>query len=151
MSEPVPADEDRAVDDQGREFIAHRHRFPANGWGFMLAPLSWFAYFLAVYALQGAGCAAGLDDRSLFGVNALGFALATLTVAVLAAIAVSGVWSYRAWRRLLEELEEEEHQTRGHSAFLAYGALLHAGLFLVATLWIGIPILLLEPCASAIG
>ena len=34
----------------------------------------------------------------------------------------------------------------GQATFLAYGALLHAGLFLVATLWSGIPILFVDAC-----
>jgi hypothetical protein len=152
MSEPAPPDQDRAVDDdpsdQGREFIERRHRFPANGPGFLLAPIVWFGYFIAVYALQGAGCASGLHHHVLIGANALQLLLGLLTLSAAAIIVVLGVWSYRAWRRLLDELDEEERQRHGHSTFLAYGALLHAGLFLVATLWSGVPILLLDLCAS---
>jgi hypothetical protein len=32
------------------------------------------------------------------------------------------------------------------ATFLAQGALLSAGLFLVATLWVGLPILVFDPC-----
>jgi hypothetical protein len=143
-------DEDRVVDDYGRDFIARRHRFPANATGFLLAPVVWFVYFIIVYGLQGAGCAAGLDRAMVFGVGALQFLLALVTLAAVAVIAASGLWSFRAWHRLLEELEDEEHQAHGHATFLSYGALLHAGLFLVATVWSGAPILLLDPC-DALG
>lgn len=139
-------DTDRVVDDYGRDFIARRHRFPANATGFMLAPVLWFAYFIAVYALQGAGCAAALDQTNVFGIGALRLVLLLVTLAAVVGIGLSGLWSYRAWRRLLEELEEEEREAHGYATFLAYGALLHAGLFLVATLWIGAPILLVDSC-----
>ncbi|MFW6094452.1 MAG: hypothetical protein ACODAC_10810 [Pseudomonadota bacterium] len=148
MSEQDPSSEDRAVDDAGREFIARRHYFPANGPGFLLTPVVWFAYFLAVYALQGAGCAAGLHARTVLGVDALRLALLFLTLLAVAVILGAGLWSYQAWQRLLRDLEREERQVPGHSAFLAYGALLHAALFLVATLWIGLPILLLPTCGG---
>lgn len=143
MSEHAPPDEDRAVDDQGREFLERRRRFPANGTGFVLVPVLWFGYFLAVYSLQGLGCAGKVLSQ-----EALRWTLGLLTLCVAIAMAALGWWSYRAWRRLLEELDEEERQRRGHSTFLAYGALLHSGLFLVAMSWIGVPILLLDACAS---
>lgn len=139
------------VDDHGREFIARKHRFPANGTGFLLAPVLWMLYFVAVYSLQGAGCAAGLDSVGAVGsVDALRVLLALLTAVVAAGIAISGIWSFTAWRRLLDSVDSEHRLLHLRSAFLAYGALLHAGLFLVATLWSGIPILMLEPC-DALG
>lgn len=139
-------DEDRVVDDYGRDFIARRHRFPATATGFLLAPVAWFAYFIAVYALQGAGCAAGLDQVNVLGMGTLQLLLLLVTLAAVVLIALSGLWSFRAWHRLLEELEDEEREARGNETFLAYGALLHAGLFLVATLWIGAPVLLVDSC-----
>lgn len=143
MTERAPQDEDRAVDDQGREFLERRRRFPANGMGFILVPVLWFGYFLAVYSLQGLGCAGKLLSQ-----DALRWVLGVLTLTVAVAMVALGGWSYRAWRGLLDELDEEECQRRGHSTFLAYGALLHAGLFLVAMSWIGVPILLLDACGS---
>lgn len=145
MSERAPPDEDRAVDDQGREFLARRHRFPANGPGFLMAPILWFVYFMTVYGLQGIGCAGGsVGDAA----NDLRVLLGLLTVIVAVGIVALGVWSYRSWRHLLDALDDEEQQRHGHSTFLAYGALLHAGLFLVATLWTGVPILLLDACGG---
>ena len=49
-------------------------------------------------------------------------------------------------KHLLNDLEKEKKEAHRHSVFLAYGALLHSGLFLVATLWIAIPILLIDSC-----
>ena len=132
-----------AGDDTGREFIARKHRFPANAAGFLIAPVLWMLYFVAVYSLQGAGCAAAEYPAGGLSLRA---ALVVLTVAVAVAIAGSGLWSYKAWRGLLREMEDEQNVLHLRSAFLAYGALLHSGLFLVATLWSGIPILMLAPC-----
>jgi len=148
VSDGAPRDEDRAVDDYGREFIARRHRFPANGVGFLITPVLWFVYFLVIYSLHGAGCAGGLNARTLLGTNLLQLLMLLLTAAVAAVIVALGVWSYRSWKRLLEQLEGDELEAHGHMTFLAYGALLHAGLFLVATLWIGVPSVFLEPCGS---
>jgi hypothetical protein len=135
------------VDDYGREFIASKHRFPASAAGFLLAPVLWMLYFVAVYSLQGAGCAVGLDSVGGAGVDVLRIALGLLTAGVAAGIAVSGLWSFKAWRRLLRRLENEERNVLHlRSSFLAYGALLHAGLFLIATLWSGVPILMLDAC-----
>lgn len=140
------SDDDRIVDDYGREFIARKQHFPASAVGFLIAPVLWFLYFIVIYSLQGVGCAMGLDENSIVGIATLRFMLAIVTLAALVAIAVSGVWSWKSWKNLLHELEEVEHQVHNYSAFLAYGALLHAGLFFVATLWIGIPILLTDAC-----
>lgn len=141
-------DEERLADDRGREFIDVERRFPATGSGFMVAPVLWFGYFVAVYALQGAGCAIGLDDAQLFGVSALTLSLLGLTAAAVLAMLLVGAWSFRSWHRLREPIGERQRQAYRPASFLAFGALLHAGLFLVAVLWTGVPILLLESCGA---
>ncbi|HEX2138625.1 MAG TPA: hypothetical protein VHG33_02825, partial [Woeseiaceae bacterium] len=141
---------DPGLGDRGRDFIARKHPFPANAAGFLVAPVLWFVYFTGIYALQGAGCALGLEASRLFGVPMLPLMLLLVTVAILAAMVLFGVWSYRSWHDLLEELDEQERKAHGHAVFLAYGAILHAGLFLVATVWTAVPILLLDSC-DALG
>lgn len=138
--------EQREVGDRRREFTDVRHPFPATGSGFLVAPVLWFGYFVAAYSLQGAGCALGLDQASLFGVPALRLILLAVTAAVVAALLLFGAWSFRSWQRLRDELDQEQQQSHQPSVFLACGALLHAGLFLVAVLWTGVPILLLDSC-----
>lgn len=141
----TPNDEERIADARGRTFIAKKHAFPANAKGFLLAPVLWFVYFLAVYSLQGAGCAM-IDPGPAGGAGALRITLALLTAAVAAAIVAQGIWSYRSWKRLPHASESETAHPHAHAGFLAHGSLLHAALFFVATLWIGIPILLIGPC-----
>ena len=134
------------VDDSGREFIAIRHRFPANAAGFLIAPVLWMFYFVAIYSIQGAGCAVDLDTVRVGGIDAIRLVLGLLTALVAAAMITAGVWSFIAWRAMLRELDDAEGHVHGQATFLAYGALLHAGLFLIATLWSGIPILFVDAC-----
>ena len=77
----------------------------------------------------------------------MGLALTVvLSAAMLAAAAIAGagLWSWRTWRRVRPAAERGTAFER--SGFLAHGALLNAGLFLVATLWVGLPILFFDPC-----
>lgn len=134
------------VDNFGREFIAIRHRFPANATGFLIAPMLWMFYFVSIYSIQGAGCAADLDTVRLGSIDALRLVLGLLTAVVSGAMVAVGAWSFAAWRAMLRELEDAKGEVHGQATFLAYGALLHAGLFLVATLWSGIPILFVDAC-----
>ena len=59
----------------------------------------WSLYFVAVYALQGLGCAQGWHRQSLAGLNALSAALGGLTLATLAVLAVLGRIGWTGWRR----------------------------------------------------
>src|SRR5690606_37192087 len=103
-------------------------------------------YFLAIYSIQGIGCATELDTVRVGGIDALRLVLGLLTAAVSSGIVAAGAWSFTAWRTMLRELDDAEGHVHGQATFLAYGALLHAGLFLIATLWSGIPILFVDAC-----
>lgn len=101
----------------------------------MLAAISpmiaWAAYFVAVYALQGLGCDRGWNQLSLAGSNALTLSLVALTAVALAGIAWQ-VW--HGWR------------TRGR--FTGRLLLALAVVAWLATLFSGIPVLMLEPCRA---
>lgn len=115
-----------------------------TGRGFILPAVIWALYFAVVYSVQGAGCAAAVEAPGPEGFGPLWSVLLILTLVAAAAIAASGIWSWRTWRRT------RPLEGRGvvfeRSTFLAQGTLLNAALFLVATLWIGLPILMLDPC-----
>ena len=115
-----------------------------TGRGFVLPAAIWALYFAAVYAVQGAGCAAAVEPPGPEGFGPLRAVLLVLTLAAAAAIALTGLLSYRTWRRLRPAAEQDTAFER--ATFLAQGALLNAGLFLVATLWTGLPVLMFDPC-----
>ena len=115
-----------------------------TGRGFILPAALWALYFAAVYAVQGAGCAAAVEAPGPEGFGPLRAVLLALTLAAAAAIAGSGLWSWRTWRRVRPATARGTAFER--STFLAQGALLNAALFLVATLWVGLPVLLFDPC-----
>jgi hypothetical protein len=115
-----------------------------TGRGFVLPAAIWTLYFAAVYSIQGAGCAVPLQEEAAGGFGPLWAILMALTLAAIAGIAAVAVGSYRAWRRLGAETDRDVRFER--STFLSQGALLNALLFLVATIWIGLPVLLFDPC-----
>lgn len=115
-----------------------------TGRGFLLPAAIWTLYFAVVYAVQGAGCAAAAAPPGPEGFGPLWLVLLVLTLAAAGAIALTGVLSYRTWRRLRPVAARDTAFER--ATFLAQGTLLNAGLFLVATLWSGLPILMFDPC-----
>lgn len=123
--------------------------FPANGKGLMFAPVLWLVYFIAVYSIQGAGCAAGLDTAEVHGASVLRIVLAALTVCVAAVQFAAGVWTFVIWRRLRPRGEEAGGDGISQSTFFVYGALLHAAMFFLATVWIGIPVLMTDLCSAS--
>ncbi|MFC6489001.1 hypothetical protein [Nitratireductor sp. GCM10026969] len=124
---------------------APRYGFPANAKGFLFPPVAWAAFFVAIYSAQGAGCAA-VEAGSL-GLGVLRLLLAGLTVLTAAAILAVGIWSALAFRHIRREKVGADDGVR-QSRFLAESAALSAGLFLVATLWIGLPIAWTNPCGG---
>jgi hypothetical protein len=115
-----------------------------TGRGFVLPAAIWALYFATVYAVQGAGCAAALEAAGPEGFGPLRAILLGLTLAAAAAIVLTGLGSWRTWRRVRPEADRDVAHER--STFLSLGALLNALLFLVATIWSGLPVLLFDPC-----
>jgi hypothetical protein len=115
-----------------------------TGRGFVLPAAIWALYFAVIYAVQGGACAAAPDGAAMGAFGSLRVILLVITLVAAAAIAASGFWSWRTWRRVQSEARRDVAFDR--SRFLSQGALLNALLFLIATLWIGLPILLFDPC-----
>lgn len=115
-----------------------------TGRGFILPAAIWALYFAVVYSVQGAGCAATLESPGPSGFGPLWGILLAITLIAAATIAATGFWSWQTWRRVEPEADRDVAFER--STFLSLGTLLNALLFLVATLWIGLPALLFDPC-----
>lgn len=124
---------------------APKYGFPADAKGFLFPPVAWAVFFAAIYSAQGAGCAT--VEAGYFGSGTLRLLLTGLTVLTAAAILAVGIWSALAFRRIRRDKAEGDDGVR-QSQFLAEGAALSAGLFFIATLWIGLPIAWTNPCGG---
>lgn len=91
----------------------------------------WAVYFVLVYSIQGVGCDQAWNRSLLLGTNALTLTLVVLTTAALVLIVWQGA---RAWPR--------------RSGFHGRVALVLSLLAGLATAFIGIPIVMLEPCIA---
>lgn len=123
-------------------FDESRRRFPGNAKGFLFAPIVWFVWFVALYAVQGAGCELGLHEATFVGTSLLRVVLGALTVLAAAAIGAVGRWAFSEWRKVRDIGDDAGGRPIDQSHFLVYGALLHAGLFMVAVIWTGTAILI---------
>lgn len=107
----------------GNRFVPHWT------WLFLAGPVIWYLYFWVVYLVAEAGCAA--DAQVLVTWVTLG-----LTGVTLLAI------TYHALRSARESTETENDDIRS----LVRAGLLMGGFFLVASLFVGVPALVLQPC-----
>lgn len=123
--------------------------FPADPRGFLFPAILWALYFVASYSIQGAGCALGWDRPALLGLDVIQVTLLTFTSLVLALLLAIGIWSWRALRSIARTPPDPGADIHVRQArFLAAGAGLNAGLFFVATLWIGVPALWSQSCGA---
>lgn len=97
----------------------------------MLPPILWLAFFLIVYIFEIMGCRFALGAGPILAVNGI---VTVLTLAAVCAVA------WMSWRRH-QRLPEGEP-----SAWLARLSLLLCGTTLIATVWVGLPLLLVPPC-----
>lgn len=103
----------------------------------------WSIYFVAAYAWLSAACVAGTGQSETFDVTSVRLTLAVLTVITGVSVGYIG---WRSWRAIPDkgacaDPDEERH------CFNAQLALAVAGLALVSTLWVGLPVLLVSPCS----
>lgn len=117
-----------------------RYRFPANAKGFLFPPAAWIIYFGLSYSLQAVGCASAWDPATLNP------ALAALTGVTIVIIASVGIAAWRSWVSLRKVAGDEEENAPSRARFLVYAAGLNALLFVIATVWVGAAIPMLDPC-----
>lgn len=129
----------------GPEARTPRYRFPANVTGLLFPPVIWALAFALLYAVQGVGCAGSLRDIEVSGLSGLRLILGAIAMVAIAAILWAGILAYR---ELLRTQSQGEGTATARARFLALQALLSAVLFLVATAWSGIPIIMVDPCGD---
>lgn len=121
----------------------YRPGYPATAMGLLTPPVLWACYFVLIYSLHGLVCVGKLES-TLISQQSLPVVVTLLSLATMAVHAGVCIWAWKLWRRLDRCTDPSEMQQRAR--FLASVSAANAGLFLVATLWIGLPSLILEPC-----
>lgn len=107
--------------------------------------LVWAVYFVAAYVFLSVACASGLNRVRVLGMDAVQLTLVLMTIITLALIAWIAVASVRAGRRIRPRVSAEPRVAE-RRRFMSRTAVLLAGLAFVATLWMGVSILVLAPC-----
>ena len=126
-----------------------KYGFPASAKGFLFPPVLWALFFVTSYSVQGAGCAMRLDQPVFLSLDAIQVTLLILASLVLAVLLAVGLWSYRAYRDIARvHGNNTDDEGVRQSRFLAAGTVLSAGLFFVACLWTGIPVLWSQSCGG---
>jgi hypothetical protein len=106
----------------------------AFGW------IAWSSAFVLLYALLSLGCMFGWNEGSIGGANRLTVLLAATWITHLIAIAALLALTWRV-------SPQADDGGTGSRRFLAFATRLGYAASLVATAWLGFPILMLSPCA----
>lgn len=98
-------------------------------------PVIWIMHFWVVYLWAEAGC---VTPQRIMGFSSVAIVTILATVVAVGAIILFGLRTNRAF---------QQADTRGdHRRLLYYLGLLLSGMSVVATLFVGLPALFLEPC-----
>jgi hypothetical protein len=113
-------------------------------WTLFTAPVVWAAHFLVCYVLAAVWCAKHGDLG--FGVVQTGIGVATL--AAVAMILLSAWLAWRQWGFGTYDPPHDDPTARDRRRFQGFATLLLSGLSLVAVLYVALPLLFIEGCAS---
>lgn len=110
--------------------------------------LLWTLYFLFSYVFLSLGCALGLSEIRLGGMNLVHLVILAVTLVILLAI---GYLVWRAWQqyRLLGRNPASGRASSpiARQRFMALVAVMIHGLAVVAVLWVAAPVILaIPPC-----
>lgn len=111
-----------------------RHRMvPRWTWLFLAGPILWYLYFWVVYLAAEAGCVADV-----------GLVVTWVTV-VLTGLTILGI-VYYAWVSLRQVDVATTSEDDGNVRSLIRAGFLLGGMFVAATVSVGIPALVMQPC-----
>jgi hypothetical protein len=113
-------------------------------WTLFTAPVVWAAHFLICYVLAAVWCAKRGDIG--FGVVQVGIAAATL--AAIAMILLSAWLAWRQWGFGTYDPPHDDPTSHDRRRFQGFATLLLSGLSLVAVLYVALPLLFVDGCAS---
>lgn len=113
-------------------------------WTLFTAPVVWAAHFLVCYGLAAIVCAKRGDGG--FGVVQAGIAAATL--AAVAMILLSAWLAWRQWGFGTDDPPHDDPSRHDRTLFQGFATLLLSGLSLVAVVYVALPLLFIDGCAS---
>lgn len=113
-------------------------------WTLFTAPVVWAAHFLVCYALAAVLCAKRGDAG--FGVVQAGIGAATVVAVVM--ILLSAWLAWRQWGFGTDDPPHDDPSRRDRRLFQGFATLLLSGLSLVAVLYVALPLLFIDGCAS---
>jgi hypothetical protein len=113
-------------------------------WTLFTAPVVWAVHFLVCYVLAAVWCAKYGDLG--FGVVQAGIAAATL--AAIAMILLSAWLAWRQWGFGTYDPPHDDPTAHDRRRFQGFATLLLSGLSLVAVLYVALPLLFIDGCAS---
>ncbi|MET4699220.1 hypothetical protein ABIE65_002250 [Constrictibacter sp. MBR-5] len=119
--------------------VAALLRLTLASWGLLV----WSVAFVVLYGGLSLGCAAGAGQVTLWEADRLAIVLAAVWIAHLLLVVLPGVVGRRKWVGSGGEAPADHARATGFLWRLMRMLLLVGA---VATLWIGLPVLVLPPC-----
>ena len=113
-------------------------------WTLFTAPVVWALHFLICYVLAAVWCAKRGDTG--FGVVQGGIAAATLLA--LAMIVLSAWLAWRQWGFGSQDPPHDDPTAHDRTLFQGFATLLLSGLSFLAVLYVALPLLFIDGCAS---
>ena len=113
-------------------------------WTLFTAPVVWALHFLICYVLAAVWCAK--RGGTGFGVVQGGIAAATLLA--LAMIVLSAWLAWRQWGFGSQDPPHDDPTAHDRTLFQGFATLLLSGLSFLAVLYVALPLLFIDGCAS---
>jgi hypothetical protein len=113
-------------------------------WTLFTAPVVWAAHFLACYVLAAVWCA----KRGDIGFGVVQASIAAATLAAVAMILLSAWLAWRQWGFGTYDPPHDDPTAHDRRRFQGFATLLLSGLSLVAVLYVALPLLFIDGCAS---
>ncbi len=113
-------------------------------WTLFTGPVVWACHFLACYIMAAVWCAKRGDTDFHFVQAGIG----TVTLVALVLIVLSAWLSWRQWGFGTKDPPHDDATAQDRIMFQGYATLLLSGLSFIAVLYVALPLLFIDGCAS---
>lgn len=113
-------------------------------WTLFTAPVVWAAHFLVCYVLAAVWCA----KSGGIGFGVVQASIAAATLAAVAMILLSAWLAWRQWGFGTDDPPHDDPTRHDRRRFQGFATLLLSGLSLVAVLYVALPLVFIDGCAS---